>query len=84
MDEKVEQVGNAIVVRDKATGDILETIGANNFSYEFNEDTVQLVDSRKRGEVRTINLARLYDANDVALDDREKVVNEFSNFNTLI
>jgi len=84
MDEKIEQIGNSIVVRNKATGEILETIGAQFFSYEFNADTVQLVDSSRSSEIRTVQLAKLYDGNDVALDTQDKVVNELSNFNTSI
>jgi len=62
MDQIVKQTGSTILVVDfNDPTNILETIGAQFFSFEFNAGTVQLVDSSKAREVYTINLAELYD-----------------------
>ena len=84
MDQIVKQIGNAVVILNKDTGEILEIIGLNFFSFQFYQGTIQLIDSSTAKDVRTIQLANLYDEGLNNLNTEAlalSVVSTFSKYN---
>jgi hypothetical protein len=76
----VKLLGSTVIVNDNDTGDILETIQLNEFSYEFNKDTVQLVDSSRVGSVFTIPFNEFLDDQGGALETSEAITGYLSGF----
>ena len=80
MDQQIKQQGNTILIVDFNTQEILKPIGAQFFSFEFNADTVQFVDSSHIREVTTINLSELYDGQGALLSTEALALAYLSSF----
>lgn len=76
----VKLQGSTVLVIDNDTSEILETIQLNEFSYEFNEDTVQLVDSSRVGSVFTIPFNEFLDDLGGPLSNSDAITGYLSGF----
>jgi len=81
MDQIVKQVGNAVVIINKDTGDILEIIGLNFFSFQFYGGAIQFIDSSIDKDVYSVQLANLYDEGLVNLNTETLALATVSTFN---
>ena len=80
MNIQVKQQGNTVLIKNLSTQEIIKPIGIQFFSYEFNQDTVQLVDSSKLREIFTVNLSQLYDDLSNPLNTEALVIAYLSTF----